>query len=309
MRGRVKVLKATRPELLEGISNYRSAIEIDSNYALAFAGMADAYRTLALGGEMRPADVFPEAQAAARRAVEIDDSLAEGRTVLGSTLFWCEWNWTESETQFKRALELNPNSADANSEYAFLLSNLGRHDEALARIKRALELDPLNVRTNARYGQFLVHAGHADEALTILKRTTELDPNYWLAYQFATSAHLTRGEFSKAVESAEKTMALNTNSTRPIAYGGYARAKLGDAAATRRALDDLLARAKTSYIPNVNIAVLQIALGEKDNALSSLERAAAEKDSWMTFLKVEPIWFELRGEPRFESLIRAMKLE
>jgi len=309
MKGRLSVLKATRPETLEGIEYFRRAIELDANYALAYAGMADAYRTLALGGEMRPAEVFPQTRAAAQRAAELDDSLAETHTALAASLLWCDWNWTESETHFKRALELNPNNADTHSEYAFLLSNLGRHEEALALAQRALELDPLNLRTNARYGQFLLHAGKTEQALAVLRRTMKLDPEYWLAYQFATSTHLVRKEYAEAISMAETTKRLNTVSTRPIAYGGYAKAKLGDPQPARRALEELNALAKQKYVPNVNIAVLQLAVGQRDEALTSLERAAAEKDSWMTFLKVEPIWFELRGDPRFESLIQSMRLE
>jgi DNA-binding winged helix-turn-helix (wHTH) protein/TolB-like protein len=149
MTGRLQVLRATRPELLQGIRSFRLAIELDPNYALAYAGMADAYRTLALGGELRPSEVFPEARAAAQRAVQLDDSLAEAHTVLGSTLFWCDWDWPGAEERFKRALQLNPNIADTHSEYAFLLSNVGRHEEALVMIRTALELDPLN-RPNER---------------------------------------------------------------------------------------------------------------------------------------------------------------
>ena len=309
LKGRLSVLKATRPETLEGIEYFRRAIELDAGYALAYAGMADAYRTLALGGEMRPAEVFPQARAAAWRSVELDDSLAQAHTVLAASLFWCDWNWSESETHFKRALELNPNDADTHSEYAFLLSNLGRHEEALALARRALELDPLNVRTNARYGQFLNHAGRTDEALAVLKRTMELDPEYWLAYQFATSTHLVRKEYAEAIAKAEITQRLNTESTRPVVYGSYAKAKLGDVQTPLRALNELNALAKEKYVPNVNIAVLQLALGRRDDALTSLERAAGERDSWMTFLKVEPVWFELKGDPRFESLIQSMRLK
>jgi DNA-binding winged helix-turn-helix (wHTH) protein/TolB-like protein/Tfp pilus assembly protein PilF len=308
MRGRLSVLRATRPELIAGIEHFRRAIELDAQYALAYAGMADAYRTLALGGEMRPSEVFPEARLAARRAVELDDSLSEAHTVFAATLFWCDWKWSDSEIHFKRALELNPNNADAHSEYAFLLSNLGRHDEALVLVQRALELDPLNLRTNARYGQFLNHAGRTREALVVLRRTVELDPEYWLAHQFATSTHLVRNEYAEAIATAETTKRLNTLSSRPIAYGGYAKAKLGDIQAAQQALNELIMIAKQKYVPNINIAVLQMGLGQKDAAIESLERAAAEKDPWVTFLKVEPIWFELNDNPRFKSLLQSMNL-
>lgn len=308
MRGRLQVLKATRPELVAGIESFRRAIELDSQYSLAHTGLADAYRTLALGGERRPFDVLPQAKAAAMRAVELDETLAEAHTVLASTLFWCDWDWAGAEQHFRRALELDPNNADAHSEYAFLLSNLGRHDDALAVARRSLELDPLNVRANARYGQFLNHAGRTDEALAVLWRTIELDPEYWLAYQFAASAYLARGENSQALTAAETAKRLNPESTRPIAYGGYAKAKLGDHASAKADLALLIRSENERYVPHVNIAVLQLALGDRDAALTSLERAESEKDPWMTFLKVDPIWSELKSDPRFETVRRSMGL-
>jgi DNA-binding winged helix-turn-helix (wHTH) protein/TolB-like protein/Tfp pilus assembly protein PilF len=306
MRGRLQVLKATRPELLAGIENFKKAIAVDPAYALAYAGIADAYRTLALGGEMRPLDVLPQSKEAALRAVELDDSLSEAHTVLAASLFWSDWNWASAEEHFKKALDLNPNNADAYSEYAFLLSNLGRHEESLVAAQRSLELDPLNVRANARYGQFLNHAGRTAESVTVLQRTIELDPEYWLAYQFASSVYLVSGEYDQALNAAEASKRLNKESTRPIVYGGYAKAKLGDQVSARADLALLLKTAKERYVPNVNIAVLQLALGERDAALSSLERAESEKDPWMTFLKVEPIWAELQNEQRFQTMKRSM---
>jgi tetratricopeptide (TPR) repeat protein len=238
----------------------------------------------------------------------LDDSLAEAHTVLGSTLFWCDWDWAGSEEQFKRALQLNPNLADTHSEYAFLLSNMGRHDEALALIRTALELDPLNVRTNARYGQFLNHAGRTDEALQALRLTMQLDSNYWLSYQFASSTYLARRDYKEALASAEAAQRLNSESTRPMAYGGYAKARSGDAAGARRTLDTLLSLSKERYVPNVNVAVLWLALGEQERALDSLELAFDEKDAWMTFLSVDPIWSEMNGNPRFDRILRKLNL-
>jgi hypothetical protein len=136
----------------------------------------------------------------------------------------------------------------------------------------------------------------------------ELDPEYWLAYQFATSTQLVRKEYSEAVSTAETTQRLNPVSTRPIVYGGYAKAKLGDTEPAREALLGLISSTRQKYVPNVNIAVLQIGLGQKDAALASLERAAEDKDPWMTFIKVEPIWAELHDNPRFQQIVRSMNL-
>src|SRR5207248_1889049 len=126
---------------------FQQAIDLDPSYALAYVGLADGYRTLAVGGEMPSTEFLPKAKAAAQKAIEIDDTLAEAHAELGFIIFWYDWDWSAAENQFKRALELDPNSADAHLSYAHLLSNTGRHAEALAEAKRARELDPLNQRT------------------------------------------------------------------------------------------------------------------------------------------------------------------
>ena len=130
LTGRFHVFKLTPPEINKGISYFQQAIELDPNYALAYAGLSDAYRSLAVGGEMSPTEFLPKAKSLSKKAIEIDETLSEGHTGLGFTIFWGDWNWNESENQFKRALELNPNSANAHLFYAHLLSNTGRHAEA-----------------------------------------------------------------------------------------------------------------------------------------------------------------------------------
>src|SRR5207237_6644665 len=149
--------------------------------------------------DMPPNEFFPQAKAALQKAIEIDDTLAEAHAVLGFTIFWYDWDWGAAEGQYRRALELNPNSADAHLAYAHLLSNTGRHAEALAEAKRARELDPLNLRTNALEGELLIYAGRTDEALERLQKTFELDPNFGFAHIFASSAYIEKGMYEEAI--------------------------------------------------------------------------------------------------------------
>ncbi|MCA1626925.1 MAG: tetratricopeptide repeat protein, partial [Acidobacteria bacterium] len=149
LKGRYHLLKTTRSEFQKAISYFQQAIEIDPSYALAYTGLADAYRSLTLAGEMNPTEVFPKAKAAAQKAIEIDDTLADAHAVLGFIIFWYDWDWNAAENQYQRALALDPNNADAHLFYANLLSSTGRRAEGLAEAKRARELDPLNLRTNA----------------------------------------------------------------------------------------------------------------------------------------------------------------
>jgi DNA-binding winged helix-turn-helix (wHTH) protein/TolB-like protein/Tfp pilus assembly protein PilF len=213
LKGRFHAAKLTTQGMQTGISDFQQAIDIDPSYAIAYVGLAEAYRALATAGEMPTTELFPKAKAAAQKAIEIDDRLADAHAILGFIIYWYDWNWKESENQCQRALELNPNSADAHTFYAHLLSNTGHHAEALAEIKRARELDPLSSRINALEGQFLLHAGQTDKALTRLQKTFELDPNFWLAHLFASSTYIEKGMFPEAVAEARKARELSGAST------------------------------------------------------------------------------------------------
>jgi len=306
MKGRFHVLKTIKSDTEIGVSYLQQAIELDPNYALAYAGLSDAYRGQAVGGEMPSSEFMPKAKAAANKAIEIDDTLAEAHTNLGHIMFWYDWDWNAAENQHKRALELDPNSADALQFYAHLLSNTGQHAEALAKIKRARELDPLNLRINALEGLYLLHAGQTDEAVARLQKTLELDPNFRLANMFAARAYIEKGMFAEAIAATRKARELSAISSEPIAFGAYALAKSGKVAEARAALDELLKSSKERYVPPYNIALIYNALSESDKALDYLEKGFAEKDVRMVFLKVEPKWNNLRNEPRFVNLMRRM---
>jgi serine/threonine-protein kinase len=306
MKGRFHVLKAIKSEIETGILYFGQAIEADPNYALAYVGLADAYRAMSLAGEMPANDFLPKAKTAASKAIEIDDTLAEAHAYLGHIIFWYDWDWAAAESQHKRALQLDPNSADALQFYAHLLSNMGRHTEALAKIKRARELDPLNLRINALEGMFLLHAGQTDEAIARLQKTLELDSNFRLAVMFSARAYSEKGMFAEAVAATDKARELSVVSTEAIAFGAYALAKSGKIAEARAALDEMLELSKTHWVSPYNFALIYNALGESEKALDYLEKSFAEKDVRMVFLKVEPKWNNLRNDPRFIDLMRRM---
>ncbi|MDQ3666610.1 MAG: protein kinase [Acidobacteriota bacterium] len=304
LKGRYYLARLRPGETQKGISYLQQAIAIDPNYALAYVGLANAYRAFALSGDMPPSEVFPKAKSAAQKAVELDDSLAEAHAVLGFTISWFDWDWIAAENQFKRALELNPNSAEAHWVYAGSISNLGRHAEALAEIKRARELDPLNLIINATEGLILIHAGRTDEGLAALQKTSELDPNYWLAHLFASSAYIDKGMYPEAVVEARKARELSGVSSQPIAYAGYALAKTGKEGEARALLEELLKLSSQRYVPPYHVAFLYNGLNERDKTLAWLERGYEQRDPKMVFLKVEPKWNNLRDDPRFQDLLR-----
>lgn len=309
MKGRFHSSKIILPETEKGIEYYNRAIGIDPNYALAYAGLADAFRSVSLTSDVPSNEALPKAKVAALRAVELDATLADAYAALGFIVFFYDWDWQTAEKLYLRGLELDPNSADLRQAYAHLLSNVGRHHEALAEIKRARELDPLNLRTNAFEGQFLLHAGQTDAAIESLQKTIDLDPNFWLSHLFAASAYAEKGIYEKAVSEGHEAKRISPSQNWSIAVGAYALARSGKQAEARAVLDELLSSSRTRYVPPYHFALIYNGLGEREKALDYLEKGFAEKDVRMVFLKVEPKWNNLNSEPRFIDLTKRMKLQ
>lgn len=308
LRGRFHVFKLTPPEVSKGILYFQQAIEIDPSYALAYTGISDAYRSLAVAGEMTPTEYLPKSKAAALKAIEIDETLSEGHTSLGMTLFWGEWDWTGAENQYKRALELNPNEVNAHIFYAHLLSNLGRHGEALNEARIARELDPLFPFVGALEGQFLLHAGQTDAAIARFQKTFELAPNFWMPHLFASSAYVEKGMYPEAIAEARRAKELSPAQTVATATEGYALARSGNRVEAQAVLDGLMALSTERFVPPIHIALILSGLDERDKALDWLEKGFEQHDPKMAFLKVDPKWNNLRNEERFAALIRRMNL-
>jgi len=190
-----------------------------------------------------------------------------------------------------------------------MLSNMGRHDEALSEIKRAKELDPISLATNAIEGQILFFAGKDDESLKTLQATAEMDPNFWLAPLFMTRIYIKKGMYDEAIVAATKARDITHGNAEAIAIIGYALARSGRSAEARAVLKELEDRATKRYVASYTLAAIHNGLGEKEKALDLLEKAFVEKDALMVFLKVEPKWDNLRSEPRFIELMKGMGFE
>ncbi len=307
LKGRYHLLKGAKSDLLTSISYLQKAIEIDPLYAIAYVGLADAYRSPGL--EIQPTEGLPKAKAAALKAIELDDTLANGHAVLGWVHFWYDWDWSSAESQFKRALELDENNADAHAYYAHLLSNTGRHAEALAEAKRARELEPLNSRINAFEGQFLIFAGQVDTGIDRLQKTLELDPNYYVGRNFLAQGYIEKKMFPEAVAEARKALDVSPTATYAMSLLAYALAKGGKTAEARAVVGDLVHISNQRYVPGSSIANVYTALGDHEKALAWLERGFQEHDVRLVFLKVDPKWNNLRSEPRFQDLMRRVGLQ
>jgi len=307
MKGRYHIAKLTPSDIRTSIPFFQQAIDIDPAYALAYTGLVQAYGVLGIFGEMPTAEAVPKAMAAAKKAIEIDDSLAEAHIAICMGAFAYDWDWSAAEKECRRGIEIDPNNSDSHGHFAFVLSNTGRHEEALAEVKRSRELNPLDLAQNALEGQYLLHAGRADEALIQLRKTSELEPNFWMPHSIAASAYIEKGMYAEAIAESRREYELTGRNDMP--FGVYALAKSGKRDEARAALKKLLQLSATKHVLPYSIALIYNGLDERENALEWLEKAYEQRDPKMTFLKVEPKWNNLRSDPRFISLLKRMRLE
>ncbi len=193
--------------------------------------------------------------------------------------------------------------------YAHLHSNLGRHDEALARVKLSRELDPVFPFSNALEGQFLLHAGRVDEALDRLGKTLEVAPNFWMPHLFSSAAYIEKADFEKAVTAARKASELSPAQTTSLAFEAFALSKAGRRSEAEAILDRLLKRSRERFVPPYHIALVYHSLGDEANTFLWLNKGLELRDPKMTFLKVDPKWRDLRDDPRYAELLRRMNFE
>jgi DNA-binding winged helix-turn-helix (wHTH) protein/TolB-like protein/Tfp pilus assembly protein PilF len=302
LSGRYRAEKVKPEDLLAAIGFYRKAIGLDPAYAPAYAAMGDAYQRLPIAGDAAPNEAFPLAKASARKALDIDNQLAEAHAVLGWVALWYDWNWTDSEQEFRRAIELDPNLASARLGYAHLLSNLGRSEEAIEQGRKAVELDPLSPLSNTIVAGLAMNAGHADESRQLLDRALHLDPDFWIAHLALGMAALGRNKGDVALAELGKARDSSGGSLQVMPILAIALARAGREAEARTILEDLLERAQSGYVPPTSIAKIQIVLGDKEQALAWLERGYEARDVRMCFLKLDQSWDSLRADPRFIAI-------
>ncbi|MDP9087627.1 MAG: winged helix-turn-helix domain-containing protein [Pseudomonadota bacterium] len=307
--GRLHLSRLTPDQIYAGIDYFQQAIAIDSSYALPYAGLAESYRALTISADVRPTDVLPKGKAAALHALQIDAGLDEAQASLCFLQIWSDWDWPAADRSCKRALAINGNSADGHRAYAILLSDLGRHSQAIAEARRARELDPLALITNAIEGHVLFYAGHDEEAMSSLQRTLEIDPNFWITHLFIGKIYLSRNQLPAAMEEFDKARALSHGNSEAISMLGYTLARAGDRAGAQRTLETLRARGLTSYVPPFNIAMIYNGLQDSGSTLDWLERAYLDRDVRLTFIKIERKWDWLRANPRFAKLVMQMRLD
>ena len=304
LKGRFFWNKRTGPDLRKAIAYFNQAIAKDPNYALAYAGLADAYVLLPPYGAASALESFPQAEAAAKKALELDDALAEAHTSLAQVLVSYDFDFEGSTREFERAIALNPNYATAHHWYGSGPPlSLGEFDRAIAELKRAQQLDPLSLIINADLGSGFVTARRYDDAIAQLRKTIEMDPHFYYAHWNLGEALELKGQLREAFAEYKKAAELNDDPL-VLSLVAQAEAKLGQRDDARKILKQLEQLATRRYVGNYAFALVHIALGEKEKAIEDLEHAYRDRvGPDIALLKVDPMLDPLRGDPRFEALV------
>jgi len=292
----------------KGIEHFKQAIERDPNYALAYAGLANTYVRLGLQGVIPPKDAYPKAKAAALKAVKIDDTLGAAHASLGLVKQLYDWDWSGAKREYQRAIELNPNHAGTHYSYSYHFVHLGQLDEAITEIERVKELDPLSVEYMVGAADVYKDARRYDQVIEECRKALEMDSNYGQAYLFLGQAYEYKGMYEEAIAEYQKAISLIGNTPEISASLGHAYAVSGRRDEARKVIKDLKELSNRRYVDPTYIAVVYAGLGENDQAFHWLEKAFEDRSGFLVHAKVEPIFDDLRGDPRFTDLLRRMNL-
>jgi TolB-like protein/DNA-binding winged helix-turn-helix (wHTH) protein/Tfp pilus assembly protein PilF len=302
LRGRYFWNKRTDVAVRKSIDYFQQAIQRDPNYALAYAGMAEAY---IVRGDVSPEEQFSKAKASAKMALQMDDGLAEAHNAMAMSLFRYDWDWAGAEREFQRALALNPNYAQAHHWYAQYQRAMGRQNSAMAEIKRARELDPLSLVIGGGGGQY---GTQYDLIIESNRKKLELDPNFAGAYLGLGRAYALKGMYQDAVAAFQKGLDLSGEAPNYLSFLGYTYGVWGKRNEARKILLQLNQLSKRKYVSPYEIGLVYIGLGEKDMAFDWLQKAVADRSIPLVPLKAGEEMASLRSDPRYAELLSRIGL-
>jgi tetratricopeptide (TPR) repeat protein len=310
LKGRYFWGKTTLEGLEKAVEYFEKTIEKDPSYALAYAGLADAEMYRSFWGGCPPKETYPKARAAALKALEIDDTLAEAITSLARIKHSYDWDWDGAERGYRQAIDFNPGYATAHQYYALCLMHQGRFEQAVKEMERAHELDPFSLHINVNVGQVYLYARDYDAAITSFRKTIEMDPDHPTTHLFLGFAYLGKSMYEEAMAELQKEKKL-AKCWRPgieIALGGC-HSLMGQKDTTRLVLNELLKQSKQQYIPPYLLALLYFALEEDDHGFEWLNKAYETHDSFLYYLKIEPTFDTRRSDPRYIAMLKKMGLD
>jgi TolB-like protein/Tfp pilus assembly protein PilF len=308
LKGRYYWNRRTGDLLKKANEYFQQAIEKDPAYGLAYAGLAESYGLFGFYEVLPPGESCPKAKAAAAKALGIDETMAEAHAGLGWIKMTCDWDWQGSEREFKRALEINPNDGTARQWYGQYFVARGRLDEGIAEERRALEAEPLLLAISLTLGTSLERARRYDQAIEELRKTLDMDPSFVQGRLHLGRAYEQKGMFADAIAELRQAVSLSGGAPRCVSALGHVYAVSGQRRMAEQALAWLQEQAKQRYVPPYDIAEIYAGLGQKEQAFQYLEIAYADHSSWMLFLRVDPPFDPIRGDPRYQDLLRRMHL-
>ena len=309
LRGRYSFGKRTKDEMLRAVDYFRQAIDRDPKFALAYARIAETYGSMPAYPYLAPKEAFPQAKAAALKALEIDPTLSEAHTFLAYCLAIYDWNWVEAERSFKRAIELDPNNSAAHFRYGQIyLMPTGRFEEGIAEIKRGLELEPLDMNMGGTLASAYFFACQKDNALELARKTREIEPAHPIGRWILSQAYLVKEMYAEAISHNEQWLQSEPTNQFALRDAGIAYAKIG----RRDKAEEMIRRfreiEKTQYIPTSRIACIYGALGDMDKAFAELTKAFEARDWELYRSNVEPYMYPFRDDPRFKEMVGRLNL-
>jgi len=308
LKGRYFWNQRSEEGLKKSIDYFQQAISLDQKFAAAYAGLADSYSIL--GSDVLPAKVASaKARTGANKALELDPTIAEGHAELAVVAFYYDWDWTRAEQEFRRAIELNPNYANAHQWYSYYLSAMGRFPEAMAEATRAQQIDPLSLSVNTTLVGRARDLGEYAHAVDLSRRTLEMDANFVPAHIALGSVYEVQGMWAQAINEYQKAVELSKNSPPALASLGHAYAVAGQQNQARTILGGLRQASRSRYVSAFDMAVVSAGMGDNDGAFQWLEKAYAERESQMAFLNVTRRLDPVRSDPRFADLLHRMGLD
>ncbi|HMG37486.1 MAG TPA: tetratricopeptide repeat protein [Blastocatellia bacterium] len=309
LKGRYHQNKWTPEGLRKSVQYFEEAIATDSDYALAYAGLADSYTSLYASEafSLPPSQTATKARTAAKKAIDIDNALAEAHASLATVNLNFDWDFKSAEKEFQTALELNPNYSNGYHLYSHYLIALGRMDESLAASRKALELNPLDLETNIHLGWHYYFARDYDRAIDIARTTLEMDSAFSEALWFTGWSFVQKGQYDDAIEAYKRSRSLQENH-EILAWLGHAYALSGDRKEAQEFLNKINEDSNQMYVSPYWPAIICLGLDQTDETFEWLQRAYDERNSWLIYLGVNPIFDSLRSDVRFRTLMRLVGL-
>ena len=308
LKGRFFTDKMTADGLRKAINYFEQAIEQDSQYALAYTGLADSYGLLGFYDYMHPKEALTNARMAASKALEIDTKIAEAHSSRGFVRLFYDWDWQAAEQDFKRAIELNPNYTPAHTWYAFYHAATGSLDKAIREDKKAIELDPLSITANVTLGTLLLRANQLEQARICFSKALEMDPNLVKTHTVFGQTYILEAKYDEGLAEHEKAVNLSKRHPWNLAAMGWAYARAGKTEQAFDLLSELETRKKKEYIRPYYLAKICAGLDDKDQAFRWLDEAYAEHDMSLVHILSDETMRNLRSDSRFAVLVKKMGL-